>query len=64
MDVNRRDREFSTFIIVLFYIETEIIIAGIEREISTQLQQEEVTETQHIPWVRSNSDTAHTLDRK
>jgi hypothetical protein len=50
MDVKRRQREFSLFIIVLFYTETAIIIAGIEREISTWIQKDEETQALHIPW--------------
>jgi hypothetical protein len=36
--VKRRQREFSLFIIVLFCTETAIIIARIEREISTWMK--------------------------
>jgi hypothetical protein len=32
MDVKSREREFSLFIIVLFYIESAITVAGIERD--------------------------------
>jgi hypothetical protein len=48
MDVKRRQREFPLFIIVLFYIEDAIIIAGIEREISTWVRRDEETQTLHI----------------
>jgi hypothetical protein len=36
MDVKRREREFSLFIIVLFYIESAITVAGIERDVWLQ----------------------------
>lgn len=50
MDVKRRQRQFPLFIIVLFYTETTIIIAGIEREISTWILRDEGTQALHISW--------------
>jgi hypothetical protein len=50
MDVKMRQREFPLFIIALFHTETHIIIAGIKREISTQIQQDEETQALQISW--------------